>query len=306
MTNPTYVIGHLGPDTDTVVSAILAADFLNQRENTDAYVPAVTGPLNSETQFVLDYFNVAVPQLLTDAAGADIFLVDHNEAVQTVAGYRNIVGIIDHHTFNFISSNPIEIICKPWGSTATVLLDMYANAGIQVPAELRGILLCAMLSDTVILRSPTTTERDITFVQMLAQDLQIDYTDLGMQLFNAKAQVASKSAAEIIHNDFKNFDVAGKNVGLGQIEVPSLDVLQPKLPEIIAELQRMKPNYHTLALMLTDIVQEGTQLIVVSDSMEELATAFNTTLVEHVSNFIPGMMSRKKQVVPVITEVLGA
>lgn len=305
MSEKIYVIGHKSPDTDTVVSAIAAADFLNQREGTDVYTPAITGPLNSETEFVLNHFMIETPVLLEDANGASLVLVDHNEDGQVVDGAKNIVGIIDHHKINFTGSDPIELVVKPWGSTATVILDMYAKEGLEVPAHLPGLLLCAILSDTVILRSPTTTPHDRAMVEAIAENLDIDYKELGMQMFSAKAQVATKSALEIIQNDFKEFEVNGKKVGLGQIEAPSLLEIESKIPLIVAELELMKPVYNTLCLMLTDIVEEGTKLIIISDSEAELVSAFNTVSVEHVTEFIPGMMSRKKQVVPVITEVLS-
>lgn len=305
MSEKIYVIGHKSPDTDTVVSAIAAADFLNQREGTNVYIPAITGPLNSETEFVLQHFMVEPPMLLEDANGASIVLVDHNEAEQTVDGAKNIVAIIDHHKINFTGSDPIEVIVKPWGSTATVILDLYAKAGLEVPVHLPGLLLCAILSDTVILRSPTTTARDIAMVEAIAQNLDLNYKDLGMQLFSAKAQITTKSALEIIQNDFKEFEVEGKKVAIGQIETPSLKEVEGKIADIKEEFTTLKTAYHTLMLILTDIIEGGSKIVILSDTETELVAAFNTTAQDHVTEFIPGMMSRKKQVVPVITKVLS-
>lgn len=307
MSETIYVIGHKNPDTDTVVSAIVAAEFLNLREDTDVYIPVVTGELNTETQFVLDHFMVEPPQLLRDAAGKKVVLVDHNEAAQVIDGNPEVVGIIDHHKVNFEGSDPIEIIVKPWGSTATVLMNMFAEANLEVPAHCLGILMSAILSDTVILRSPTTTDHDRVMLEALAESLGIDYEEFGIELFKAKAQVASKTVAEIINNDFKEFTIGDLTLGIGQIETPDVSELNSKVQEILTEMQLIKEakKYHTLFLLLTDIVQEGSIILLVSDEEQGIADAFKTTVKNNSSEFVPGLMSRKKQVVPVLTDLLS-
>lgn len=306
------VIGHKSPDTDSVVSAIAAATFFNRKENTQNYIPAITANVNSETQFVLSKFDTGSPQIITNAEGKKLFLVDHNEQSQWVDGAQSeqILGFIDHHKIKFECASAIDITTKPWGCTATIISNMFDKEEIQIPENLKGLLLCAILSDTVILKSPTTTDKDKETVERLASKLNIDYQELGMEMFKAKAQVASKTPEEIIKNDFKDFEFAKGKVGVGQIETPDLSELDQKIVDIIAQMKTMvkEDNYHATILMLTDIIQEGTKLIVVSETEEgstEIANFFNTKIANNITDFIPGMMSRKKQVAPVLTEKLS-
>jgi len=303
-----YVIGHLTPDTDTVVSAITLARFLNSKEKTDRYVPAMTGKANSETEYIFKKFNVNLPMIMEDATGKELYLVDHNEESQIVKGHEmdKIIGFVDHHKINFKNSKPVCIVTRPWGSTNSIIYSMYKKNGVDLPDEIKPLMLCAILSDTVILKSPTTTPKDMEIVNALSEELDIDYEELGMEMFKAKAQVASKTAEEILKNDFKDFDFSGKKVGVGQIETPDLKEVMEKVESIKARMKYLLENegYHTVILMMTDIIEEGTKLLIVSHDEESIAEMFNTKLTSNVSEFIPGMMSRKKQVAPVLSDNL--
>lgn len=297
---PTYTIGHKSPDTDTVVCAVAMADFLSKRDKAQ-FIPARTGRVNSETQFVFEKAEVELPQVLEDANSKKLFLVDHNEKDQWVNGAdsENIVGIVDHHKFNFTGGHPIEINLKPWGCCATVIFDMYEKENIDIPNSIKILLLGALLSDTVILKSPTTTPKDEEVLRSLAKELEINFEEMGMEQFKAKAQVATKSAIEILENDYKEFDFNGTKAGIGQLEMPDLSEVMDKIPAIIQEMENKGMN---CILMLTDIIQEGSKLVIVGQETT-IANAFNVKLENNVSEFIPGMMSRKKQVVPVLTSL---
>lgn len=298
-----YVIGHLNPDTDTVVSAISFAAFMNNVMKTDSYVPAVSGKINSETEFVLKRFNVKTPALLEDAKGKKVYLVDHNEDTQRVKGIsnENILGIVDHHKMKFESPNTIEIMTLPLGSTNSIIYMMAKQHNLDLGKDIKGLILSAILSDTVILKSPTTTKTDIAFTEEISKDIGIDYKALGLEQFKAKAEVSKKTAEEIIMNDFKEYMFPSGLFGVGQLEMPDLKEIDPKIPEILKKLKSM-PKYHSLVIMLTDIIKEGTRLIVVSKDEAKIAKAFKTKIKDNVSDFIPGMLSRKKQVAPVLTE----
>lgn len=296
---PTYVIGHKSPDTDTVVCAVAMADLLSKRDGSK-FIAARTAKVNSETEYVFEKANAQLPQVLENAEDKKLFLVDHNEKDQWVQGadVENIVGIVDHHKFNFSGGHPIEIILKPWGCCSTVIYDIYQKENITIPKDIKTLLLGALLSDTVILKSPTTTPKDEEVLKTLANELGIDYEQMGMEQFKAKAQVADKSPIEILENDYKEFDFSGMKAGVGQLEMPDLSDVMDKIPAIIQEMQKKEMN---CILMLTDIIQEGSKLVIVGDEAEAIANAFNTTLTNSVSEFIPAMMSRKKQIVPVLT-----
>jgi manganese-dependent inorganic pyrophosphatase len=303
-----YVIGHLNPDTDTVVSAMSMAAFLNARERTDKYVAVTTGKANSETSFIFEKFGLKYPEIIETATDKKLFLVDHNEPSQIVNGStsENIVGFCDHHKIKFECGKPIEIITKPWGSTNTIIYDLFKKELLDIPQELKPAMLCAILSDTVILKSPTTTPVDMMIVEQLSEELDIDFKELGMEMFKAKAQISSKTPMEILKNDFKNFDFNGKKIGVGQLETPDLKEVETKINEIKSEMNSMKQNddYYAIILMLTDIIQEGTKLLIVSNNNDSFATMFNTNINDGLTNFIPGMMSRKKQVAPVLDSKL--
>jgi len=303
-----YVIGHTNPDTDTIISAIAMAEFLTLSNSDYEYIPMRTGELNTETQFVCEKFGIPVPELMTDASEKMLYLVDLNETSQIVDGWdiNKIVGVIDHHKLNFNGTNPIEVTVKPWGCTCTIIYELFKKDNFEIPSYIVPGMLCAILSDTVILRSPTTTSHDERVVQELSQKLTLDYQVLGMEMFTAKAQITDKTPEQIIHSDFKVFEFGEKIVGVGQVETPDLTLVDSKLPEIIQGMKEIKEenSYHTMLLMLTDIIQEGTKLIVISDEERLIADIFDVTLERNVSEFISGMLSRKKQVIPQLTEQL--
>ena len=301
-----YVIGHLNPDTDSVVSAITMASFLNKITNSDTYVAAMAGSANSETEFIFNKFNAKLPEILENGEGKKVFLVDHNEETQRVSGIQNenILGFVDHHKIAFTNPGPIDIITKPWGCTNSIIYDMFKKENIEIPNDLKPLILCAILSDTVILKSVTCTDIDKKIAQEIAQELNIDYKELGMDLFKAKAKVAEKSAEEIIKNDYKDFDFSGKKVGIGQIETPDLNEIEPKIPEILEKMKSLKEseNYDSIVLMLTDIIEEGSKLLIVSNNSEKIAGIFETNIENNISGFLAGVMSRKKQVAKKLAE----
>jgi manganese-dependent inorganic pyrophosphatase len=301
-----YVVGHLTPDTDTIVAAMSLAAFLNARDRTDRYVAVMTGKQNSETDYIFKRFDLDFPEIMTDATNKKLFLVDHNESSQMIKGAtsENIIGFVDHHKLKFENSVPVEIITKPWGSSCTLIFDMFKKELLDIPRELKPAILSAILSDTVITKSPTTTPVDVMVIEELSQELSIDYKELGMEMFKAKAKISDKTALQIIKNDFKDFDFSGKKIGIGQMETADLTEIESRTAELVSEMKKLKENegYHSLVLMLTDIMQEGSKLLIVSDDENKVADIFKTSLSNNLSEFIPGMMSRKKQVAPVLSE----
>ncbi|MBN1502683.1 manganese-dependent inorganic pyrophosphatase [Candidatus Woesearchaeota archaeon] len=303
-----YVVGHKNPDTDTIVCAITMADFLNKRDKTDIYEARMSGKPNSESEFIFNKFGIKFPAILEDAKGKQLYLVDHNETSQYVAGaeVENVVGILDHHKINFENTKPIEITTRPLGSSNSIVYCLFERHGLKLSNELKPLVLCAILSDTVILKSPTTAAKDREIVGTLSKELNIDYQQLGMEMFKAKSQISEKSAEHIIYNDFKKFDFHGKKVGIGQVETPDLREIEKRVIEIKKKMEEIKEKdkYHSLVLMLTDIIEEGTKLIIVSKNPAAFAKIFNTRIKNNLTDFIPGMMSRKKQVVPMLIEKL--
>ncbi len=296
-----YVVGHKSPDTDSVCSAIAYAE-LKKKMGMDA-VPARQGELNPETAFVLEKFGFEVPELLTDGAGKKVILVDHSDVSQSLDNLNQaeIVEIVDHHKIGDITTpNPIFFLAMPVGSTATVVKKLYEDADVQITNEIAGLLLASIISDTVILKSATTTDADIKTAEELAKIAGVeDIQALGMEMFKIKSDLAGKSPRDLMFRDFKDFNMSGNKVGIGQLEVVSLSLLDELKDPLYEEMQKVKEegNYHSIFLMLTDIIQEGTELLSVTDDPSVVEKAFEKKL-EGKSVWLPGVMSRKKQVVP--------
>lgn len=293
-----YVIGHKSPDTDTVCSAIAYARI-------KGYTPATPGPINEETAFVLNKFGVPVPQELGSAEGKKLVLVDHNEATQSPddIAKAEVIEIIDHHKMNFSNPNPIAILIEPVGSTATIIAKKYKDV-VAKDKALAGILLGALLSDTVVFKSPTTTQEDRDVAAVLAKIAGIDdMLKFGIDVKKAKANIADKSIKDVIFADYKNFDFAGKKVGIGQTEVVDLTDVYNRASEVMNFLNdlKAKEGYEMVIFVATDIIKEGSELYFAGDKAK-IEKAFNTK-VEGNSVYIPGLMSRKKQVVPVVEKV---
>ena len=296
-----YVVGHKNPDTDSIAAAIAAADLMNKSKGLDAK-PAAQGKLAPESAFVLEKFGVAAPEIITDATDKKIILVDHSDLAQSLdnLGKGEIIGIYDHHKLGDVTTpNPLEIVVKPVGCSCTVLKLMYDCAKVEIAKPVAGLMLCSILSDTVMFKSPTCTPADKAAVESLAAIAGItDYMALGVEMFKVKSSVAGTPARELVFRDYKDFDMSGKKVGIGQLEVVDLSILDPVKADLVAECRKIKAEgRHSVFLLLTDIMKEGSEMIVVSDDPSVVEKAFGKA-VKGDSVWLDGVLSRKKQVVP--------
>ena len=305
------VVGHSNPDTDSVISAIAFANFL-KATGTDAKacMQISAEDLNPESKVVLDKFGLAAPEEITDAAGKDVALVDFSDVAQAPAniGDANIVAVVDHHKIgDIVTNSPIFFYAKPVGCTGTVLLEMYKSNNIDLPKDIAGGMLCAILSDTVNFKSPTCTDEDKAAVAELLQIAGVtDQDALFMEMLKAKSSVAGVSMKDLIFRDYKDFDMNGKKVGIGQIELATLDQVADIRDGLYQAVEEVKADgRHSVLFMLTDVVKEGTDLMVVSDDPAIIEGAFSGNI-EGQSMWVDGMMSRKKQVVPSLQDAFGA
>ncbi|MCL2123510.1 MAG: manganese-dependent inorganic pyrophosphatase [Desulfovibrionaceae bacterium] len=294
------VIGHMNPDTDSIVSAIAVADLLSKRGM--AAQPAAQGKVTPETEFVLKKFGLSAPPVLDDVAGKKLWLVDYSDTAQAPKGLAEaeILGIVDHHKLGDTTTpNPLEIWTWPVGCTSTVIKAMYDFYGIEMPKAIAGGLLCAVLSDTVMFKSPTSTDSDKKAVDALAQIAGVsDIMALGMEMFKVKSAVEGASMKDLVFRDYKDFDMGGKKVGIGQLEVVDLSILNPVKDGLYAEIAKVKSEgRHSVFLLLTDIMKEGSEMLIVSDDPSVVEKAFGVKP-EGRSVWLNGVMSRKKQVVP--------
>jgi len=303
-----YVTGHKNPDTDSVTAAIAYAELL-KAQGEDA-IPVMQGEMNPETITVLDRFGVSAPEIMTDAGDKSIALVDHSDLNQAPDNLSadNVVAIVDHHKIGDVTTNnPIFCCVKPVGCTGTVLKQLYDIAGVAVDAKVAGLMLAAILSDTVNFKSPTCTDEDKKAVGELKEIASVSDTDeLFMEMLKAKSSVNGVPAKDLLNRDYKDFDMNGNKVGCGQLELATLEQVADIRDDLLNAMKEQKAagGHHTILLMLTDVVKEGTDLLVVSDDPALVEGAFGAKL-DGVSMWIPGMMSRKKQTVPNLQKAFG-
>ena len=303
----TYVVGHQNPDTDSICAALT---YANLKQELGADVEAIrVGKINAETEFILDEFDVDEPELVEEVTADDqVILVDHNEKSQAVEGIEEaeILEIIDHHRIGDVETgNPIYFRNEPVGCTSTIITKLYQENDVEISDKMAGLLLSAILSDTVIFRSPTCTETDKEIAEMLAQQLGVDIKDYGVRMFKAGSVVKKLEPKELVTNDYKEYQFAGDTIGVGQIEVMDVDEVDGIKDDILDSIEELvaENDYKFLVLLVTDILAEGSLLMVSDSGIEVVENAFDVT-VENNEVYLDDVLSRKKQVIPVLSDYL--
>ena len=305
---PAYVVGHKIPDSDSIASAI-ALSYLKTSIG-EPTVPARLGELSPETLFLLEKFGFEQPELKTSYAGEEIYIVDHSDKVQGPDDIdeATILGIIDHHKLGDITtSTPLEIWVRPVGCTNTIIKMMYDFHDVEIPKDIAGLMMGAILSDTVIFKSPTCTTADIKCVEALADIAGIeDYKAFGMEMFTVKSAVLGTPVRDLVLRDFKDFDMNGKKIGIGQLEVLDLAIFDDMKDELQADIAALKAegDRHSVLLLLTDIMKEGSEALVISDDNDLTLNAYGKATTDG-KVWLDGVLSRKKQVVPPLQDSLA-
>jgi manganese-dependent inorganic pyrophosphatase len=295
------IFGHKNPDTDSVCGAIALADL--KKKLGEDVAPAVQGALNPESEFVLKKYGVAAPNIVTSYAGQKVYLVDHSDKAQSPDDLdkATILGIVDHHKLGDITtSQPLECWIWPVGCTCTVIASMYKYFNVAIPKDIAGIMLCAILSDTVIFKSATCTPSDKKICDELAkicgaQDLQA----LGIEMFKVKSAVEGTPIRDLVFRDYKDFKMSGKGVGIGQLELVDLSIVDGIKADLEKDINALKKEkgHHSVFLMLTDIMKEGTELLIASDDESVVQKAFGVAPANG-KVWLKGVMSRKKEIIP--------
>ncbi|KAF7768791.1 manganese-dependent inorganic pyrophosphatase [Pseudoalteromonas citrea] len=303
-----YVVGHKIPDSDSICGAIALAYLKNQIG--EAAVPTRLGDVSPETQFILDRFGFDAPELKLSYAGEEVYIVDHTEKTQAPDDIdeATIVGVVDHHKLgDLTTSTPLECWIRPVGCSNTIIKMMYDFYSVEIPKDIAGLMLCAILSDTVIFKSPTCTTADIKCVEALADIAGVaDVKELGMDMFKVKSAVEGTPARDLVMRDFKDFNMNGKLVGIGQLEVIDLSVFDDIKADLEADIAKLKEEggRHSVLLLLTDIMKEGSQMLIASDDESIIETAYKVTP-EQSRVWLDGVLSRKKQVVPPLQDAFA-
>ena len=304
-----YVVGHKNPDNDSIMAAYAVARLKNATDPDNEYVACRQGELPAESALVFDEYGIEAPVLKTElAADEKVLLVDHNEKGQTIDGIDDaeLVGIVDHHRIADISTaSPIPFINLPWGSTATIAARLYEICDVEIDAACAAALLSAVLTDTVILKSPTTTDVDRATAEKLAGIAGVDYTEYGMRLFKSRGGDEDVSEAEICSRDAKEFNFGGKKVWVAQYETTDIEGLRAREDKIAAQVEKVCADggFDAALMLLTDILQEGSDFLGAGD-VSFIEEAFSIDMGTGAV-WMPGVMSRKKQVAAVLIEKAG-
>lgn len=305
-----HIIGHKSPDLDSIMAAISYADLKNKLDPENNYIPARAGNLNEETEFILNKFNLKTPELLANIASKNIILVDHNENAQIQDGYKeaNILEVIDHHKINFELPAPIEFETKPWGATCSIIAKKYCQNNIEKEKNISGGMLAAILVDTVITKSPTCTDSDKKIINKLSLISGIEnWKEFGMEIFKIRSSVSKNSDHDIIKSDFKDFKLKENKFGIGQVETVDLSDFNNRKEGLLKEMNNLMNanDYHSVILFITDIINEGSLFLVASNDQNKIEEALKNKL-NNNEVYINGIMSRKKQVIPMLTDIFNS
>ncbi|WEV60880.1 manganese-dependent inorganic pyrophosphatase [Streptococcaceae bacterium ESL0729] len=303
-----FVFGHLNPDTDAIASSVAYANLVRETEGLEAEAVALGTP-NEETVFVLDYFKMDAPRVVESAGSEDVskvILTDHNEAQQSISDIKDleVLAVIDHHRVaNFETANPLFMRLEPVGSASSIVYRMYKERGLEVGPEIAGLLLSGLVSDTLLLKSPTTTDSDRAIAPELAKLAGVDLEEYGLTMLKAGTNLASKSADVLIDIDAKTFELSGNAVRVAQVNTVDIDEVLDRQEEIEAAMKAaMEQNgYSDFVLMITDIVNSNSEIMHLGANADKVEAAFNFKL-DNNHAFLEGAVSRKKQVVPQLTE----
>lgn len=301
-----YVFGHKKPDTDTITSAIVAANF--QRALGVPATPYKLGDISKETKFALSTFNVDEPETLDYIPeGSNVLLVDHNDPIQSVAGIENakVKMVIDHHCINFKNTDPIYYMAEPVGCTATILYKLYNQRNVEINSQIAGLMLSAIISDTLLFKSPTCTDEDKSAAENLAQIAGVNIDQYGKALLKAGTDVSDLSPEQIINVDSKDFSDKNISFTISQINAVDYSIfdMQDKL-ELAIKADMATKNLDLYIFVVTDILNADSKVLVLGSKSDIVEKAFKIQLNNNTA-ILPGVVSRKKQILPEILNNLN-
>ena len=306
-----YVFGHQNPDTDSICSSLIAANLEKELGNINQVISCRLGPLNKESKFALEYFKYEPPTLITKASEADeVILVDHNNPGQSAKDIKQakVVKIIDHHGIaGFSSPEPIFILTEPVGCCCTVLYKMYKDNDITITKEIAGLMLSAIISDTVLLRSQTTTQRDVKTANKLAKIAGVNLEEYGKMLLKKGTEISDISDHDLVFQDSKEFPVGNEKIQISQIN--SYDTKEPLdrkdgIKKVMKEFMDKNKNIVLFVFDILDIYNMDSYAIVLGPRKKAVENAYHVEIGEDDVVFLKKVASRKKQLYPDIAHQL--
>ena len=300
------IFGHKSPDTDSTGSPIIWAWYLNEVKGTPAK-PVLLGAPNTEAAFVLKRWNLETPEIVSGIeAGEPVVIVDTNNPAELPDGINDadILAIIDHHKLvgGLETKGPIDITLRPLACTATILHDLMAEDAERMPDAIKCAMLSCILSDTLEFRSPTTTDHDKQVAVELAADLGISIPDYAEEMFAAKSDVSDFSDAELLRMDSKEYTVGGKNLRISVLETTAPKTVLDRKDSLMQAMEDIakEDDADQVLLFVIDILNEEATLLVPNDLAKSIAEKSFDATVEGDTVVLPGIVSRKKQIIPTL------
>ena len=304
--NKTLIFGHKNPDTDSIMSSMVMANLENQLGN--EAIPVRLGKINKETEYVFNYLQIERPEEISDIEdGQNVILVDHNESTQSANNISNanILKVIDHHTMNFVAPYQLYYRAEPVGCTATVLYKMYKEYDVEITKTIATVMLSAIISDTLLLKSPTCTKEDKVIAEKLAKIAEVDLEKYGKDLLKAGTDISDFTPEEVINIDSKLFEKGGKKFKIAQINTADIDdVFKNKAYfETAINNEIANENLDLYVFAATDILNSNSKIISLGNDSNIVEKAYGVTLDDHTA-MLENVVSRKKQMLPKILENL--
>ena len=296
------IFGHKNPDTDSICSALVKANLETKLGR--KVKAARLGNVSKETQYILDYVGVEAPEFVSNIEnGTEVMLVDHNEFDQSADNIENlkIISVTDHHRIsNFHTTEPLYYNAKPYGCTNTLLFEEYKANGVEIDSKIATLMISAIISDTLLLKSPTCTEHDVEAFNELEKIVGFNAREYGMKMLKAGTDLSTYSATEVVNLDAKEFTEKGKKFVVAQVNTADIDDVFSRKEELAFAMEK-EINDKGLELFLfviTDIVNTNSKIIAMGNLKGLVEKAFNKKLDADDSMFLEGVMSRKKQIAP--------
>ena len=299
------IFGHKSPDTDTIMSSLIMENL--EKNFGESAIACRLGNINKETEYALNYFKVNAPKLIEKVeANTPVILVDHNEFAQSAIGIESakIIKVVDHHRINdFKTSEPLFYMAEPVGCTSTILYSLYKMNNVSITPTIAGLMLSAIISDTLLLKSPTTTIKDKKALEELSKIVNVDVNTYGLEMLKAGTDLSSFSAQDLINLDAKTVDLNGSKAKVAQVNSVDINSVLEKQKDIEEAISSsiQEENLDLFVFAITDILNSNSEAIVLGKRSDIVEKAYNTKI-ENNRVFLPGVVSRKKQMLPIMQE----
>ena len=302
----TYIFGHKNPDTDSIMSSLAMANLEKKLGNSEA-ISCRTGKVNKESEYVLKYAGVEAPMLIENLEpGSEVIIVDtaNEKELPDNINELKIKKIVDHHYVALHTSYPLHYRAEPVGCTSTIMYKLYNENNIEIDKTMATLMLSAIISDTLLFKSPTCTDEDIKAVKELAKIAELDYEKYGLDMLKAGTDISSFTTQEILSLDAKETSLKDVKTIINQVNTASIPEVMAKKAELEKGIEKIieEKDLDLFILLITDIVNSNSQVIALGKDAHLVEKAYNVTLEDNTA-LLKGVVSRKKQVVPIMTDV---